>query len=88
MALESAAIAHEVGWTWWEAGQLASAAALERERGISTPPSVMPCASLELALGLGDRRIIVFGAAELAIIAAEAATRRGQGFSGGLSRRR
>ncbi len=32
-SLESAAIAREVGWTWWEAGELGSAATIERERG-------------------------------------------------------
>ncbi len=33
LILESAAIAQEVGWTWWEAGQLLNAATLGRERG-------------------------------------------------------
>ena len=33
MELESAAVAREVGWAWWEAGALLSAATRERERG-------------------------------------------------------
>ena len=35
LSLESAAIAHEVGWAWWEAAS-SKAATFERERGIST----------------------------------------------------
>jgi len=31
-AVESAAIAHEVKWTWWEADLLATVAALEEQR--------------------------------------------------------
>ena len=33
LALESAAIAHEIDWGWWESWQLAAAAEFERERG-------------------------------------------------------
>ena len=33
LSLESAAIARELGWDWWEAGQLRSAAKFEREHG-------------------------------------------------------
>ena len=35
------------------------------------PPKVMRSAALELSLSLGDRRRVVFAAAELAVIAAE-----------------
>jgi len=73
MTLESAAIAHEVGWAWWEAGQLGGAATLERERGNLDAAEGHALRSLELSLGLGDRRNILFSAAELAIIAAEGA---------------
>ena len=73
MVIESAAIAHEVGWAWWEAGQLTSAAALERERGNLDVAENHARRSLEVGLELGDDRIIVFSAAELAIIAAERA---------------
>jgi len=73
MALESAAIADEVGWAWWEASQLVNAAALERARGNLASAEAHARRSLELGLGLGDQRVIVFSAAELAIIAAEGA---------------
>lgn len=73
MTLESAAIAREVGWAWWEAGQLMVAATLERERGNLGAAERHALRSLELGLELGDRRVIVFSAAELAIIAAEKA---------------
>ena len=70
-SLESAAIAHEVGWTWWETSQLLSASSLERERGNFAAAQDHATSSLDLALMLGDRQTIVFSAAELAIIAAE-----------------
>ncbi len=71
MTLESASIAREAGWAWWEAGQLLDAADLERERGNLDAAEKHALATLELGLGLGDRRVIVFTAAELAAIAAE-----------------
>ena len=70
LALESAAIAHEVGWAWWEAGQLHSAAELERESEHLDAAEGHAFRSLELSLGLGDRQHTLFAAAELAIIAA------------------
>jgi predicted ATPase/class 3 adenylate cyclase len=70
LALESAAIAQEVGWVWWEAGQLSSAAAFERERNYLDAAEGHAIRSLELSLGLGDRQHTLFAAAELAIIAA------------------
>jgi hypothetical protein len=71
MTLESAAIAHEVGWDWWEAGQLLSAATREREQGNLDAARRHAHRSLELSLGLGDHRSILFSAAALAIIAAQ-----------------
>lgn len=70
MTLESAAIAREVGWTWWEAGELLNAADLERDRGNLDAAETHALTALELSLGLGDRRTIVFTAAALAAIAA------------------
>lgn len=71
LSLESAAIAHEVGWAWWEAGQLEDAATFERERGHLDAAEGHALRSLRLSLGLGDRQHLVFTGAELAIIAAE-----------------
>ena len=71
LSLESAAIARELGWDWWEAGQLRSAAKFEREHGNLEAAEDHAFRTLELALGLGDRRRLVLGAAELAILAAE-----------------
>ena len=50
LALESAAIAREVGWAWWEAGQLRSAASSERERGNLGAAERHALRSLELSL--------------------------------------
>ena len=71
LSLQSAAIAREVGWAWWEAGQLDSAATLERERGHLDAAEAHALRSLVISLGLGDRMHTVFTGAELAIIAAE-----------------
>ena len=71
LTLESAAIAHEIGWAWWESGQLSGAAELERKRGDLDAAEGHALRSLELSLGLGARRGVVFTAAKLAIIAAE-----------------
>ena len=60
-----------MGWDWWEAGQLRSAATFEREHGNLEAAEDHALRTLELALGLGDRRRLVFAAAELAILAAE-----------------
>ena len=71
LTLESAMIAHEIGWAWWEGGQLYDAAELERERGNLDAAEGHALAALDLSLGLGDRRSMVFTAAKLAVIAAE-----------------
>ena len=70
-SLESAAIAHELGWEWWESGQLRRAATFEREHGNLEGAENHALRSLELSLSLGDRRRVVFVAAELAILAVE-----------------
>jgi hypothetical protein len=79
LALESAAIAARLGWTWWEAGEYANAASMERELGRFDDAEQHAARELELGLGLGDRRLMVFAGAELASIAAERgnATRAG-----------
>ena len=71
LALESAAIAREVGWTWWESGQLESAAAIERDLGKLADATEHARRSLELAAELGDRQGIVFAGTQLAILAGE-----------------
>jgi predicted ATPase/class 3 adenylate cyclase len=71
LALESAAIAHEAGWAWWETGQLHNAATFERELGDLDAAEGHARRALQLALGLGGRQDILFTAAELAIIAAQ-----------------
>ena len=71
LTLESAAVAQEIGWAWWEAGQLHGAAALERKLGKLNAAKGHALRSLELSLGLGDRRRVVLTAAELTVIAAE-----------------
>jgi hypothetical protein len=48
--LESAAIAHEIGWAWWESGQLHGAAALERTLGKLDAAEGHALRSLELTL--------------------------------------
>ena len=68
-ALESADIAREVGWTWWEGGQILSVAEIERDRGNLEAAERYAVRAFELALELGDRRLLVFSAAELAVIA-------------------
>jgi hypothetical protein len=80
LALESASIAREVEWTWWEAGQLAFAATVERELGDLDAAEVHSVRSLELSLKLGDRQSIVYDTAELAIIASA----RGDAMRSGL----
>jgi hypothetical protein len=71
LALESAAIAHEIDWGWWESWQLAAAAEFERERGDLDAAEGHALRCLELSLSLGDRRRAVLTAAKLALIAAE-----------------
>ena len=60
-----------MGWAWWESGQLAGAAELERERGDLDAAEGHALRCLELSLSLGDRRRAVLTAAKLAVIAAE-----------------
>ena len=71
LALESAGIAANLGWSWWEAGAYADAASMERELGRFDDAEGHATRQLEIALGLGDRRLLVFAAAELASIAAD-----------------
>ena len=71
LSLESAKIAHEVDWKWWEAGQLCDAARFERERGNLDAAEKHALRALELSLDLGDRRRVVPAASELAILAVE-----------------
>ena len=71
LTLESAAIAHEIDWAWWERGQLYGAAELEQEHGNLDAAEGHALAALGLSLGLGDRRSIMLTAARLAVIAAE-----------------
>jgi len=70
LALESAAIARDVGWDWWETGQLHSAAMFERELGNLDAAEAHARRALDLAMALGGRQNILFSVAELAIIAA------------------
>jgi predicted ATPase len=71
LRLESAAIAHEIGWEWWESVQLAWAAELELQRGGIDAAGGHALRSLELSLRLGDRRSAVLTAGKLAVVAAE-----------------
>jgi tetratricopeptide (TPR) repeat protein len=71
LTLEGAAIAREIGWGWWESGQLSAAAWFERERGNLDAAEGHALRSLKLSLSLGDRRRAVLTAAKLAVIAAE-----------------
>jgi hypothetical protein len=68
--LESAAIAHDAEWTWWELSQLGSAAWAERARGRLDAADDLAYRSLALAVGIGDRQHTVFAGALLAAIAA------------------
>jgi hypothetical protein len=71
LALQSAAIAHEIDWGWWESGQLAAASDFERERGGLDAAEGHALHALELSLSLGDRRRALLTAAKLAVIAAQ-----------------
>jgi tetratricopeptide (TPR) repeat protein len=70
LMLESAAIARDADWTWWELGQLGSAAWVERERGDLDSAQGLASRSLVLSLGIGDRQHTVYAGAELAVVAA------------------
>ena len=78
--LESAAIAHDAEWTWWELSQLGSAAWAERARGRLDAADDLASRSLALAVGIGDRQHTVFAGALLAAIAAA----RGDSYRAGL----
>jgi predicted ATPase/class 3 adenylate cyclase len=66
----SAAIAHELGWAWWESHELACLAEIERLHGNLETAEQHSRDALALALGIGDRMRSVFAAAELASTAA------------------
>ena len=68
--VQSAAIAREVDWPWWELHQLSSLADCERRLGLFSEAEGHARGALQLALELGDRMSSVFAAAELASAAA------------------
>ena len=77
--LESAAIAHEADWTWWELGQLGSRRdGRARSRRLDAAED-LASRSLALAVGIGDRQHIVFAGALLAIDRGGARRRAGPG---------
>ncbi len=67
---ESAAIAHEFGWTWWELHELMNLSEFERRRDRLQAAEDYAHRSLTLAIGIGDRMAAVFSTAELASCAA------------------
>ena len=67
---ESAEIAHELGWTWWEQHELLNLSHLERRRGSPELARRHAEAGLAIATRIGDRMASVFAAAELSNIAA------------------
>ena len=67
---QSAAIAREVDWPWWELNQLSNLADSERRLGLFAEAEGHARGALQLALELGDRMGSVFAAAELASAAA------------------
>ena len=71
LTLESATIAGEVDWAWWQFLQLHGAAELELQRGNLDAAERQALASLDLSLSLGNRRSIMLVSAKLAVIAAE-----------------
>jgi predicted ATPase/class 3 adenylate cyclase len=71
LTLQSAKIACEVDWAWWQFLQLHGAAELELQRGNLDAAENNALASLDLSLSLGNRRSIMLVAAKLAVIAAE-----------------
>ncbi len=68
--LESATIANAADWTWWELGQLGSAAWCEHARGRLDAAEELASRSLVLANAIGDRQHLVYAGAQLAAIAA------------------
>jgi hypothetical protein len=71
LTLESATIAGEVDWAWWQFLQLHGAAELEQQRGNLDAAERHALAALDLSLSLGNRRSIMLVATKLAVIAAE-----------------
>ena len=71
MCIESADLARDVGWTWWEAGQLESAATIELERGDFDASELHATRAASLSLELGDRQHTIFAASHLAVLAVE-----------------
>jgi hypothetical protein len=80
LTVESATIAHEVGWTWWEADALATAAMLEEQRGNLEVAEDRARSAIDLYARLDSRRSMVFTAARLAVLAVarDQAERAGQ----------
>lgn len=70
MCLESAELAHDVGWTWWELGQLESVATIELERGNLDAAELHAARAVTLALELRDRQHTIFVASHLAVVTA------------------
>ena len=68
---ESAGLAHELGWLWWEGGMLAELAALSLKQGRVEEAEADARQSLELAERVRDRAGRVFGVGLLALVAAE-----------------
>ncbi len=66
---QSAMIAREVDWPWWEIFQHMSLADCERQRGRFAKAQTHANSALQLALDIGDRMSAVFAAAELACAA-------------------
>ena len=66
----SAEIANELDWTWWESSTLANLAEVSRELGRLAQAEGYARRALALGLQLGERRICLFAAAELAAEAA------------------
>lgn len=69
-ARASAAIAHELGWSWWESHTQLTLAEFERERERPVEAAGHGGSALTLALVLEDRMTAVFSVAELALQAA------------------
>ena len=66
----SAEIANELDWTWWESTTLGNLAEVSRELGRLDEAESYARRALALGLQLGERRMCLFAAAELALQAA------------------
>jgi tetratricopeptide (TPR) repeat protein len=67
---QSAAIVHELGWTWWEGNMEVNLAEIRRRLGQLDEAERHARRSLELAQGIGDRQDAIFAMTELAAAAA------------------